>query len=122
MIQGKFLLLCCALIWMTACQRHEPMEQRQGLDNDSHSYSYVGYPIQRMREAALNVKGVKDVRVEYQDRDIMLYVIPKKQMDPARYPLIAEEVQKKVRSVALQNPFHIRILQAQDYFEQHVTE
>jgi hypothetical protein len=118
----KWLLIGCALIWMTACQRNEPMEQRQGLDNDSHSYSYVSYAENRMRQAALNVKGVKDVLIKYDGRDIMLYVIPKKQIDPVQYPFIAEQVQAKVRSAAPQNPFHVRVLGAQDYFEDHLTK
>jgi hypothetical protein len=118
----KYLLVCCALIGITACQRDEPMEQRQGLDNDSHSYSYVGYPKDRMREAALQVEGVKDVHIKYNGQNILLYVIPKKQMNPAQYPWIAEEVQRKVRSTAPQNPFRVRVLQAQDYFEYHTTK
>jgi tRNA 2-selenouridine synthase SelU len=117
-----FLLIGCALIWMTACQRNEPMEQRQGLDNDSHSYSYVSYADNKMRQAALNVKGVKDVLIKYNGRNIMLYVIPKKQIDPVHYPFIAEEVRKKVQDAAPQNPFHVRVLRAQDYFEHYITQ
>jgi hypothetical protein len=98
------------------------MEQRQGLDNDSHSYSYVSYADNKMRQAALNVEGVKDVFIEYDGRNIMLYVIPKKQIDPAQYPFIAEQVEKRVKSAAPQNPFHVRVLQAQDYFEQHTAD
>lgn len=109
-----FVVLCLAMIQLVACQRFEKPEERTGLDNDSHSYSNVGYPESKMKIAAMNVRGVKDVVIEYNGRNIMVYVIPKRQIDPGEYPRIAEQVRKVLSSEAPVNPFKVRVLKPED--------
>ncbi len=105
------LVLCLAMIQLVACQRFEKPEERTGLDNDSHSYSNLSYPESNMKIAAMNVEGVKDVVIQYNGRDLMVYVIPKRQIDPGDYPRMAEQVRKAVRSAARINPFKVRIVE-----------
>ncbi|SEN48495.1 hypothetical protein [Lihuaxuella thermophila] len=109
-----FVVLGLAIIQLVACQRFEKPEARTGLDNDSHSYSYVGYPESKMKIAAMNVAGVKSVVIKYNGRNIMVYVIPKRQIDPRDYPHIAEQVRKAVSREAPVNPFQVRVLKPED--------
>lgn len=97
------------------------MEKRQGLANDSRSYSFVSYPADRMKQAALNVKGVKDVSIHYNGKELYVDIIPKKQMDPASYPDMVKKVEREVKIAAPLNPVHVRILHAEHLFSNHRT-
>lgn len=114
-------VLSCSLLLLMGCQRAVPMEKRQGLANDSRSYSFVSYPADRMKQAALNVKGVKDVSIHYNGKELYVDIIPKKQMDPASYPDMVKKVEREVKIAAPLNPVHVRILHAEHLFSNHRT-
>ncbi|MBA4496197.1 hypothetical protein ACFO25_17140 [Paenactinomyces guangxiensis] len=107
-------ILCLVLLQLVACQRFERPEERTGLDNDSHSFTNVGFPESKMKIAGMNVAGVKDIVIDYNGRNIMVYVIPKRQIDPAQYPRIAREVHRVIKREAPVNPFKVRVLSPEE--------
>ncbi|SFI62806.1 hypothetical protein [Thermoflavimicrobium dichotomicum] len=104
------LILCLTM----ACQRFEKPTEREGLDNDSQSYSYVGYSDSRMKDAARNVDGVQDVLVDYNWDHIVVTVIPKPHVKESEYPRIIRQVRKEISESNIINPFRIQIKKANE--------
>jgi hypothetical protein len=96
------------------CQRYEKPSEREGLDNDSHSYSYVGYSDNLMKEAARNVDGVQDVLVDYNWGNIIVTVIPQPNVKESEYPRLAREVRREIMEVNFINPFRVQVKKAED--------
>lgn len=106
-----FCMFACLLtLFMFACQRFEKPTRREGLDMDSHSYSHVSFPESRMKQVAMNVDGVEDVRIEYNQNKIMMYVLPATTVRPAKYREMANLVYKKVNRATPLNPFHVVVV------------
>jgi hypothetical protein len=102
-------LFLCLVILLTGCQRTEPLEHREGLDNDTHSYSYVGYPENKMVQAAKTINGVNRAKVEYTGKNIIMDVYVKPGIEPRDYALIEAQVRKVVTQAAPLNPFILHI-------------
>lgn len=111
------LFLCLLALFLFACQRFEKPTQREGLDKDSHSYSYISFPESRMKQVAMNIEGVKDVRVEYNQNRIMMYILPATTIPPAKYREMANLIYKKVNQVTPVNPFHVVIVPPEKWME-----
>ncbi|WP_124728352.1 hypothetical protein [Staphylospora marina] len=110
-------LLVVGISVFMGCQRHEKPEEQEGLDKDSHSYSYVSYDEARMKQVALDVPGVEDVRMEYNGKHVMMYIIPEKTVKPEHYHHLANQVHKKVSQTTPITPFHVRILKPNPRFD-----
>jgi hypothetical protein len=103
----RFALAMILCVLFVACQRFEPMEQREGLDNDSHSYSYVGYPHSRMITAAKSIKGVKSAEVKYNGEQIIMTVYVDKRIPKQRFPELEKQIRRVVADSAPINPFRL---------------
>jgi hypothetical protein len=110
-------LFVFALVLMAACQRFEKPEHQTGLDKDSRSYSYVGYPESKMRQVALTVDGVQDARVKYDGRNILLYIVPDRRITRDQYRDLADRVYRRVSQAALLNPFHVKIVELDQFLQ-----
>jgi hypothetical protein len=106
-----------ALFFAAACQRFEKPEEQEGLDKDTHSYSYVSFPESKMKQVALDVPGVHDVQMEYNGKNVMMYIIPEENVKPAQYRDLANRVHKRVSQAAPITPFHIRIIRPKPRFD-----
>lgn len=111
------IFVCLLTLFLFACQRFEKPIQREGLDKDSHSYSYVSFPESRMKQVAMNVEGVEDVRIEYDQNKIMMYILPATTIHPAKYRELANLVYKKVNRATPVNPFHVVIVDPEKWME-----
>jgi hypothetical protein len=107
-----FISLTCSLLLTVSagCQWAKPPEQRQGLTNDSQSYTYVGYPESRLVQAAQIVKGVRSAHVDYNGRRLIVYVKPEDWVKPSQYARLKRLVHRNVGDIAPNNPFEVRIL------------
>jgi hypothetical protein len=104
-------LMCVFLLAVsTGCQWAKPPEQRQGLSNDSQSYTYVGYPESHMVQAAENVKGVRSARVDFNGQRLIVYVTPENWVKPHQYARLKRWVHRNVGDIAPHKPFEVRIL------------
>ncbi|MBA4543042.1 MULTISPECIES: hypothetical protein [Thermoactinomyces] len=112
---GLSLFLAC---FFTACQRFEKTEDQTGLDKDSHSYTHMGYPESKMKQVALSVPGVRDVRMEYNGEKIMMYIVPEGDFPRSRYHDLVDLIQKRLRSAAPINPVHIKIIKPDEWLHQ----
>lgn len=111
------IFLCFLSIMLFACQRFEKPTEREGLDKDSHSYSNVSFPESRMKQIARNVEGVEDVRVEYNQKNIVMYVLPASHLSASEYRDLANRVYKKVNQSTPLNPFHVEIVPPEKWME-----
>jgi hypothetical protein len=104
-------LICGFFLTVSAgCQWAKPPEQRQGLSNDSQSYTYVGYPESHMIQAAQNVEGVRSARMDYDGRRLIVYVEPERWVKPEQYHRLKRQVHRNVGDIAPHKPFEVRIL------------
>jgi hypothetical protein len=108
MRQISWIFLCFSLL-LVACQRMNPPENRVGLDNDSHSYSYVSFPESRMIQAAKTIDAVSRAKVEYNGVNIIMDIYVKPGVHPRNYALIEAQVRKKVTQSAPLNPFILQV-------------
>ena len=103
-----WIFLCLGLLF-TGCQRYTAPERREGLDNDTHSYSYVSYPESRMIQAAKTVDAVHRAKVEYTGKNIIMDVYVKPGVRTRDYAMIEAQVRRKVTQSAPLNPFILHI-------------
>jgi hypothetical protein len=83
------------------------MEQREGLDNDSHSYSYIGYSDTRMVLAAKSIKGVKNAEIKYNGKQIIMTVYVDSSIPKHRFPELEKRIRRAVAGSAPVNPFRL---------------
>lgn len=111
------VLLCFLTLFLFACQRFEQPAKREGLDKDSHSYTYISYPESSMKQIAMDIEGVEDVRIEYNRNKIMMYILPATNIHPSKYRKMANLVYKKVNQVTPVNPFHVVVVPPEKWME-----
>lgn len=104
------LFLCLLSVMLFACQRFEKPAEREGLDKDSHSFTNMGFPESKMKQVARDVEGVEDVRVEYKQQKIIMYILPEKHIPSSKYRDLANRVYEKVNEATPSNPFHVKIV------------
>jgi hypothetical protein len=104
-------IVFCILILsvIVGCQRFDNANQREGLEIDSRSYSYVSFDNSRMKHAARSVKGVEDAIVDYNWEYIMVTVIPKPNVKESEYPELASKVRRKVSQGHINTPFRVQV-------------
>jgi len=108
----SLIFLCLVSLSLFACQRFEEPEDQTGLDKDSHSYSYVSFPESKMKQAAMDVPGVIDVRMEYKDwRNVIMYIVPDEGIRPDEYKKLATAVYDRVSKTAPITPFHVKVIE-----------
>ncbi|GAA5346435.1 hypothetical protein [Planifilum fimeticola] len=98
-----------SLMLNTACQLTERPENREGLANDSRSYSYVSYQKDYITRAALQTPGVKEAEVYYTGRRLIVKITPNPDVPPDRYDAIRREARRRISASAPRNPVHIVI-------------
>jgi hypothetical protein len=113
----RWILLCITALILVGCQRFERPTERTGLDKDSHSYSYVSYPETKVKQVAMNVPGVRDVRMEYNGSKIMLMVLPDEEWRPDQYRELANRVYQKVNRASPLNPVHVQVIAPEDWLQ-----
>jgi hypothetical protein len=106
--QIGWIVLCLGLLLM-GCQRTVAPEKRVGLNNDSHSYSYVSYPESRMIHAAQTVEQVTKAKVHYNGRNIVMDVYIRPGVKKSEYAKIESLVRKAVTHAAPLNPFILNL-------------
>jgi hypothetical protein len=106
--QIGWFVLCLGLL-VTGCQRTAAPEKRTGLDNGTHSYSYVSYPESKMVQAAKTVTAVHRAKIQYTGRNIIMDVYVKPGVKPSDYAMIEAQVRRKVTQSAPLNPFILHI-------------
>lgn len=110
-MRAKYLIFLVLISFLfVACQRFENPADQTGLDKDSHSYTNMGYEETRMKNAALDVPGVSDVRVEYDFRNLVMYVIPTSDIPPSEYQKLADKVYRRVSQTTIVNPVHVKVV------------
>jgi hypothetical protein len=97
------------LLMNAACQLTERPEHREGLSNDSRSYSYVSYQKDYIKRAALQTPGVKEAEVYYTGRRLIVKITPKPEVRPDRYDALRREARRRIAASAPRNPVHIVI-------------
>ncbi|MDN4595069.1 hypothetical protein [Polycladomyces subterraneus] len=112
MTRRIFVVLMCGffLTVSAGCQWAKPPEQRQGLSNDSQSYTYVGYPESHIVQAAQTVEGVRSARLDYDGRRLILYVEPERWVKPHQYHRLERLVHRNVGDIAPHKPFEVKVL------------
>ena len=111
------IFLCLLSVMLFACQRFEKPMKQEGLDKDSRSYSNVSFPESRMKQVARNVEGVEDVRVEYNQKNIIMYILPAGDIKSSKYRDLANRVHKKVSQATPINPFRVEIVPPEKWME-----
>lgn len=97
------------LLGSASCQLMERPEKREGLTNDSRSYSYVSYQTDYIKRAALETPGVKKADVRYTGRRLIVKITPNPDVHPDRYDTLRREARKRITGSAPRNPVHIVI-------------
>lgn len=97
------------LLMNAACQLTERPENREGLTNDSRSYSYVSYQKDYITRAALQTPGVKEAEVYYTGRRLIVKITPDPDVEPDRYDALRREARRRISAAAPRNPVHIVI-------------
>lgn len=105
-----FMILCLISFVLIACQRFEKPADQTGLDKDSHSYTHMSYDESRMKQAAMDVPGVSDVRVEYDFRNLVMFVTPDEDIRPNEYKRLAERVYRRVSQTTPITPIHVKVV------------
>lgn len=111
--QIGWIILCFGLL-IIGCQRTAAPEKRTGLDNDSRSYSYVGYPETKMIQAAETVDAVYRAKMEYTGRNIVMDIYLRPNVEPSDYAMVEAQVRRVVTQAAPLNPFILHIHPAEE--------
>lgn len=112
-----WIFLCMVVLVLTGCQRFEKPTERTGLDKDSHSYSYVSFQESKFKQIAMNVPGVRDVRMEYDGRKVILMVLPEKGWRPEQYRILANRVYHKVNMGSPVTPVHVKVIAPENWMQ-----
>lgn len=91
------------------CQRFEPPQEQSGLDKDSHSYTYMGYPDQKIKQAVEGLRGVKEVTTEYNGKKIIMHVYLDASIPQNQLQRFQQRIRHRVNQAAPINPVHIII-------------
>lgn len=107
--KGAIIALSLLFLGCTACQLTERPENREGLSNDSRSYSYVSYQEDYIKRAALQTPGVKKADVYYTGRRLIVKITPDPGTRSDQYETIRREARRRIASAAPRNPVHVII-------------
>lgn len=92
---------------IAGCQRFEPPKDQSGLDKDSHSYTYMGYPDQKIKQAIEGLKGIKEVTTEYNGKKIIMHVYLNGSIPQNKLNHFKQRIRHRVNQAAPINPVHI---------------
>ena len=104
-IAGSLLFL----LGSVACQLTERPENREGLANDSRSYSNVSYQTDYIKRAALETPGVRKAEVYYTGRRLIVKITPNPDVSPDRYDALRREARRRIAASVPRTPVHIVI-------------
>lgn len=105
------LFVLILFLFITGCQRFEDPKEQTGLDKDSHSYSYMGYPDNKIKQSVQYIRGVKRVTTDYNGERITMHVYLNPSLSQNEVKKLKKEIRHRVNQAAPLNPVHIIIQQ-----------